>query len=177
MGFTNLFWGFLFMFDFRINGFDILPDFIGYLLFYLGASKLQHAHDRFAKAKPLCALMIFLSLPSLIEIKAGDIGELTLLWTLFSVVLLAIDLTIVHAFCRGIEAMAETQGAPDLAATARTRWTLYLILQVLVILMHAGGFGFPFLTAALVIPLLIFSIIVLVLMMSLMNAAANRLQT
>jgi hypothetical protein len=165
------------MFDFRINGFDILPDFIGYLLFYLGASKLQHAHDRFAKAKPLCALMIFLSLPSLIEFQAGDIGERALLWTLFSVVLLTIDLTIVHAFCRGIEALAESQGVPELAAAARTRWTLYLILQVLVIVMFAGGFFIHFLAAALVIPLLIFSLVVLVLMMRLMIAAANRLQT
>ncbi len=35
-GFGSIFWGFLFMFDFRIQGVDILPNFIGYLFMFLG---------------------------------------------------------------------------------------------------------------------------------------------
>jgi hypothetical protein len=169
-----LFWGFLFLFDFRINGFDVLPDFIGYGLFFMGATKLRHVHARFAQVRPLCGLMIILSLPGLVEGQAGGMG---ILWTLYAFVLVAVDLYIVYGFCRGIEETAASQGAPDLANLARTRWTLYLLMQAAVFAMYVGAFILPFLALAVVIPFLIFSVVVLALMMSLMNKAAHRLRT
>jgi len=169
------------MFDFRINSFDVLPDFVGYLLFYLGAAKLQHASDWFRKAKPFCAVMIVLSLPSLVEIQlttdgAAAIGP-ALLWMLFSIALLAIDLYIVHAFCRGIESLAEAQDVHELAGTARSRWNLYLILQAMVVFMYFSALIAPFFAAIVTIPLFVFSIIVLVLMMVLMHRSSQQLQT
>jgi hypothetical protein len=47
-----LFWGFIFLFDFRLFGFDILPDFIAYILFVQGLSILAERSKNFIGGKP-----------------------------------------------------------------------------------------------------------------------------
>lgn len=45
--------GFLLMFfDLNINGFDLLPDFLGYVLIFIGLGKLAKHSENFAKARP-----------------------------------------------------------------------------------------------------------------------------
>ncbi len=61
-GYINLFRGFLLIvLDFNIGSFDILPDFIGYLLILVGLSYLYSKTDikifNFAKAFSLCLLI------------------------------------------------------------------------------------------------------------------------
>jgi len=162
------------MVDFRLNGFDILPDFVGYLLFYIGLSKMLSANSNFGKAKNVSLLMVFLSLPSLLqmELYPANVG-----WgfgmILFSIIVVILDLYIVFHICRGIEELASQRSVHDLAAQARSRWTLYFILNVLVLMLMV--FAFANILAILVIPLFIFSIIVLILLMGLMKAAEARL--
>lgn len=51
-GFSKLFWGFLIiLLDFRIQGFDILPDIIGYLMIYSGLTQLIYLSEHFKYAK------------------------------------------------------------------------------------------------------------------------------
>ena len=70
-GFIKIFWGLLFVaLDIRINSIDLLlPDFVGYILIVKGLTLLSTEHHYFQKARLAAVVMIFLSLPSLIEIK------------------------------------------------------------------------------------------------------------
>lgn len=68
--FIKIFWGLLFVvLDIRISSIDILPDFIGYILIVKGLTLLAPEHRGFRKARVLAIIMIFVSIPSLIEMK------------------------------------------------------------------------------------------------------------
>ena len=67
-GFTQLYWGFLFvMLNFRIQGFDILPDIVGYIFFAFGFAALASNSEHFKKASRLNIPMIILSIFSIYE--------------------------------------------------------------------------------------------------------------
>ena len=68
MGFKNLFWGFIFLFDLRIGGFDILPDFIAYILFYRGMNMLSDRNENFDKGKVFAIPLIFLSIFDIFQV-------------------------------------------------------------------------------------------------------------
>ena len=58
----KIFIGYLLVFfHIRLNGFDILPDFIGYLLIYLGATTLYFKSDSLAKSRPISIIMTVFS--------------------------------------------------------------------------------------------------------------------
>jgi len=57
LGFGKIFWGFLFFFDFRIQGFDILPDIIGYWLIYIGLKELVSMSSHFAAAQKYAVVL------------------------------------------------------------------------------------------------------------------------
>src|SRR5687767_1975423 len=67
--FISIFWGLLFVvLDIRIGSIDwILPDFIGYILIFKGLTSLAPEHRGFRTARVLAVVMVFLSLPSLVE--------------------------------------------------------------------------------------------------------------
>ena len=59
-GLNRIFIGNLFVFlDFKFNGFDIIPDFIGYLIIISGLTLLSQYHSKYADAKKF-ALFLFL---------------------------------------------------------------------------------------------------------------------
>jgi hypothetical protein len=67
-GFRRIFWGlFLVVLDFRINGFDILPDFLGFVLIAMGLGLLVLLDRRFLTARVLAVLLIVLSLATLLQ--------------------------------------------------------------------------------------------------------------
>jgi hypothetical protein len=63
-GFIFLFWGFLFvLLDKQIKGLNIvLPDLVGYILFFVGLRLLSPLHSGFKKARALAMLMIPIAL-------------------------------------------------------------------------------------------------------------------
>jgi len=69
--FIRIFWGLLFVaLDIRISSIDlILPDFIGYILIVKGLNSLAPEHRGFRRARVFAVIMIFLSIPSLIEMR------------------------------------------------------------------------------------------------------------
>ena len=74
LGFIRIFWGLLFVvLDIRINSIDlILPDFIGYILIVRGLSLLAPEHQWFQRARLFAIIMVFVSIPSLIEMKVDS---------------------------------------------------------------------------------------------------------
>ncbi|MDF2673496.1 MAG: hypothetical protein K0R09_1761, partial [Clostridiales bacterium] len=74
-GFNKLYWGFLFiMIDFKLQGVDVLPDIVGYILFVIGFGMLASCSEYFSKAKSFDTPMIIISLFSIYERPAQSGG-------------------------------------------------------------------------------------------------------
>ena len=178
-GFGSLFWGFLFMFDFRIQGVDILPNFIGYLFMYSGLGNLSSYSSEFGNAKKYSIPLAVLSLFSLYQVQ-NPVGQVTidpLSLGLYSVgiVTVVLDLLLVYHLCLGIIDLAKDQSNDDLQVLAHHRWKYYLYYKVTFTIWFTLGVIAPFLIAIGFIPMLMFSIAVSVLMIALMKKAQDSL--
>ena len=66
MPYNKMFWGFIVIFlDFRIGGFDIIPDFVGFIMIFQALSELELKNDIFSKARNFAGPMILLSIPDI----------------------------------------------------------------------------------------------------------------
>lgn len=136
-GFGKLYWGFLFiMIDFRILGFDILPDIIGYILFALGFSILASNSIYFDKARNFNIVMIVISLFSIYEkpMRTGEswihFGSLGFIGVLIGVIAIVLGLLVIYNLFMGIKDMGEQRGEIGLSVEANNMWTQYLQLQI-----------------------------------------------
>lgn len=138
--FNKFFWGFFFMLvSFKVQGFDIFPDIVGYIMFAIGFNALSVHSDRFEKAKPFNYIMIFLSVFSIYErpAQAGLMQTSLSNWLviLIGVISTIINLIIVYNLFAGIIEMAKKQRKPDIADEADKKWTQYVIIQFAVLLL------------------------------------------
>lgn len=134
--FKKFYWGFFFtLLDFKIQGFDILPDIVGYILFYLGFKVLLNASLHFTHAKNYNIVMIILSVFTIYEKPVQNQGININLWGLilgiFSLIFSL--LTVYHLF-KGIKEMAEQRDYDFIADDADKRWSQYMLLQLGVLL-------------------------------------------
>ncbi len=178
-GFRRIFWGlFLVILDFRINGFDILPDFLGFALIAMGLGLLVPLDRRFLTARVLAVLLIVLSLATLLQhTDAAEADAWPTAWALFEVVYDVLDLAMIWLLCGGIIAVAGERGLRDLADRASFRRMLYVGLAMLgwvVALLARGGMPKDVLVV-LVIGLAVLALVVTFLLMGLMLRAARAL--
>jgi hypothetical protein len=137
-GFNKLYWGFLFtMFGFRIQGFDILPDVVGYLFFAAGFSRLVSSSNYFSIAAKYNIPMIILSLFTIYQgpVQSGGInlGPLGLFSIPISIASLVLNLLIVYNLFMGIKDMAEKQQKYDLVRESDEKWNQYKLLQIAIL--------------------------------------------
>lgn len=141
--FSQIVWGLIFVLvNFRIGGFDVLPDWIGYPLILAGLSTLRTLHLRFkiawAAAWPLLALSILplFGIRSDISLTNGETPEVGAL----AIVSLAMMLQLVlcYGICEGIRVTAARSGRAELAETARNLWIVYFTIGAMTL------FLFPF---------------------------------
>jgi hypothetical protein len=172
MGFGQLLWGFVFLFDFRINGFDILPDAIGYLLIYMGLNWHKEPSSPFHKAQMLIIPLLFLSIFDMFPggLLNGAGGWSTLLRLAYRI----LDLMAVYQICLGIQRLAEARGDFALAQMARTRWNMYFIVGLLA-LFPVIFLWSAFLAGPLAILFFLFGLITYLLMLNLMWECGGRI--
>jgi hypothetical protein len=169
-GFRELFWGFLFLFDFRLNGIDILPDVVGYFLLYNGLVKLEVYSSHFTSS---CRLMILLTILSIPDIYAGWWYPESTFNFVYHLALIFLDLMAVYHLCSGVKQLAAARQRIDLVEKANNRWMLYMIIGLI---SAFGMLGFSVLMhAPLIIALFIFALVVLLLMMDLMKKCETQL--
>lgn len=131
-------WAFFFiLIDFRIQGFDVLPDIVGYLMLSGGLALLAAHSPRFAQARSLSNAMILLSVFSLFEPQSqgGGIhfGAFGPLGFVIGIVAMVVSLLMVYHLFGGIGELASRLGRNDLAAEADLRWRQYLMLAIAVL--------------------------------------------
>lgn len=130
--FNNLKWGFLMiMLDFRIAGIDLLPDFIGYIIFFSSLGYLASQNEYFEKAKNLSIAMIVLSFFTIYQ-KTNNIANNYSLGNpvmfFIGLIALIVDLILVYNIFQGINQMASIQNKDYLISESDECWKYYLIL-------------------------------------------------
>lgn len=179
--FSNLYWGFFFtMLDFRIGHFDILPDIIGYILFFIGLSTLAYTNDYFRKAKTLSIPMIILSIPAIYEnqisFNSVNFGTMLGFNLIIGIASLIIGILIVYDILQGVRELATHNGVREIAFEAEDRWVQFIWLQV-------AGVGtfliifIPFINLIYAIALLIAAIILTVNILKLMKKCGEQLES
>lgn len=184
-GFNKIFWGLiLVLLDFRIQNFDILPDFIGYWMIYQGLQALASYNYNFGKAKMYAAPLLVLSITDFfqwqiaikdLQFSLPAIGFI-LLFTLITV----LNLFMIYYVCKGISEMSLEKNLIELSKRAKHRWQLYLYLNIGLLIIRPIFVLNPQIislniqfVAALIIPLVIITLIILVLLAGLIKDADN----
>lgn len=172
MGFNKILWGFIFLFDFRINGFDILPDFIGYILIFLGLKMLAERNENFNKAKLLALPLIFLSLLDIYQTQDNaQVVSHSFFVEIIGIAFMVISLIMVYRICLGISEMAGMKSDTELEIKAMQRWKIYLISEILLL----SVIIIPSFFALLFFPIVIFSFVAYILILLLLKDAERRL--
>jgi hypothetical protein len=116
-----IFWGLLLVIlDFKLNQFDVLPDFIGYILVSLGCGGLVAASGKFAIARNSCWALLVLSLVEFIV--TGDLRAI------LGIVQLVLNCTMMWFLLGGFMDLSLSMGRPDLAEKAGNRRMVYVAL-------------------------------------------------
>ncbi len=127
--FKKFFVAFIFiMVEFRIKGFDVLPDFIGYILILNGLSAFQGINGLFERAKKLVLPMILLSALTFYQVPGSSLvfGFSAIIGMLGEI----IKLLLIYSLFMGIKKMANDRRLDKLALEAESSWRFYLIIGV-----------------------------------------------
>lgn len=176
-GLNNLFWGFLFIsLNFRICGFDILPDVIGFILFTMAFSQLKEHSQHFSKAATLNIFTIILSIFSIYEVKNnnsgitfGILGPFGILVGLASLILI---LYVIYNLFMGMKEMLNNHNKHVLAEEADNRWNQYKALTIASILAFIVIY-IPVLNILYMLGVLIFGIVFLVKTMKYLSSCKD----
>lgn len=179
MGFNKLFWGLLFMIDFRIGGFDILPDIIGYILMLSGLNLLNHENSFFESGKKFTYPLIVLSIFDIFQpaqqgsgVALGGYNFLTFLIGLISIICYIL---LIYNICKGTAELAYAKENHEIAEMANKRWSYFLIMQIVLLFFFLSSWILLPLVAILFFPLFIGMIVVQILLMGLMKKAEEYL--
>lgn len=134
-GLNKLYWGFLLiMLSLRIQGFDILPDIVGYILFASAFSDLASESTNFSTAAKFNIPMIILSVFSIYQnpaqVQGINLGSLGLLSIPLGIATFVLNLLVVYNIFMGIKAMASQRGQFELASESDQKWNQYKMLQI-----------------------------------------------
>jgi len=118
------------MLDFRISGFDILPDILGFIFFAIGIKALLAESEHFQQAGKFNLAMIFLSFFSLYEPPSGPESAFNIFGFLVAIVTIIVTWHLVYHLFMGISELASSAGRSDLQAEAVRRWEQYRHLMI-----------------------------------------------
>lgn len=170
MAYKKLLWGFLFFIDIRIGGFDILPDFIGFLSIFSGLALVEDRNEFYPKAKKIAFVMIFVSFFDLFSV---EITTFNSTWTwgvlLFGLASTVAMLSMVYCICSGLSEEFDKSGLSELAIVTSKRWQLYLIATILMYVVILFPIPLIFILVALL------SLVSYILMVELMHRASLEL--
>jgi hypothetical protein len=176
-GFFKYYWGFLFiMLDFRLQGVDIMPDVIGFVLFMIGFQTLAAQSEYFQKGKAFNVIMIVVSIFSIYEkpVQGGGIhiNPIGAIIGLLSLVLLII---VVYHLFMGIKEMASKRRLFDLVEEAGQKWTYFLVFQIVALFLFVLIFIPPLFIVG-VFAMFFAAIVLMVILMRFMKTCGEQLR-
>lgn len=121
--FSLIFWGLLLvLLDFSVNGIDVLPDGIGYILAAAGCAGLARLSQRFKTAIVLCFVLAALWLFGF-----GVRGEIVAAYGLITTV---VNCAMIWQLLGGISEFARRQELSDMAQRAENRRITYVAIMM-----------------------------------------------
>ncbi|MEL7654754.1 MAG: hypothetical protein AAGU75_02470 [Bacillota bacterium] len=151
-GLQLAFWGLLFtVINIRIQGFDIVPDIIGYIMIIIGLGRIEKYEEKFNSAKKISYVLAVMALVSIyqapiqstvnqdgmmgtaassVNFSAGIFGSNALLGTLMMIAGLAANIYFTYTMCMGMKTLLEQVGDAALAGICEDRWKLVLAAQI-----------------------------------------------
>ncbi|MGD8191428.1 hypothetical protein ACQCN2_15715 [Brevibacillus ginsengisoli] len=181
-GLSKVFWGILLVFlDFRFNGFDVLPDLIGFILMLIGFSQLSTLNIRFNNAKIATIPLLFFSILELFHVQTdiplSTTEPLSGVAVLLSLCGTVLNLYVIFNLCKGIEELALQSGKMELADMANTRWRYYLWFTIAFTVLSLLVVGISLFLWFLFIPIVICGFIATILILILIRQADQTLRT
>ncbi len=178
-GFSIIKLGILFtLLDFKIQGFDILPDIIGYIFFAIGFSILASSSEHFIVASKFNIPLIILSMFSIYErpVQGGRIqfcilGPFSVIIVIIAVIL---NLKLMYHLFKGICEIAKRVDEMELYKESNQKWNQYLTLQLTTLLSFIL-ISIPVLGSILVIFLIIAYIILAIAIMGFIKRCGESL--
>ncbi|MDF2668710.1 MAG: hypothetical protein K0R67_1016 [Paenibacillus sp.] len=174
MKYNGLFWGFLFFFDFRLGGMDILPDTIGYVLMAIAFTNLDAEGTYFQKGKRMSIILAVLSIFDFFQF-AGPTSTTSSMFTVLSLVIWLMNAKLVQLICNGIASQARDNDFSVLEEKALFRWKLYRVIVITTPMLMVFSLFAVQLVGLLLIPIFLYTIVVLAMMMGLMKQAESTL--
>jgi hypothetical protein len=174
----------------NIQGFDIFPDVVGYILVVVGLGKIERYEEKFNLAKRVAYLQIVLAAVNIVKpqnqdisnsgeflqttnvsFSAGIFGNNPWLATLLALAGMAAGIAFAYAMCMGMKNILIRTGDEALARVCEDRWKLLLISQIgLAASMLLALVPFP-LAMTVAIAFAIFAFIAMILFLLLINHA------
>jgi len=142
----QLIWlGYVFLFDLRVAGFDVLPDAVGYLLIGLGLHRLSRVNQHFAAAARLAPVAMVLSLADFYQPSKPGTGPLVLtgpsfstltgaLLTVGTMAMLVVNMMMTWHLLMGTAQLAKRHKEDDIEERAGTLWPEYKTLHILLLI-------------------------------------------
>jgi hypothetical protein len=143
----DLLWtAFIFLFDVRIAGFDVLPDVVGYVLMVIGLKRLASLNGHFAAAAKLAPLTALVSLADFYQPPVAGASLLAVggptfktpvgaALTIAGIVLVALNLFLVYHIMAGIIEVATKKKDEDVLEAATPLWGEYRALHILLLIL------------------------------------------
>ncbi len=129
---TQIFWGYiLVLFHFRINGFDLLPNFLGYILVCVGLTKLLGESKSFKKARPLGMIMAIYSAVIAMGDLAG-VGFAGALFTALNLISVGMWIYLTYLIVLGVKDLELNTGTALRFHYLFIIWKIQAVLQVAV---------------------------------------------
>jgi hypothetical protein len=168
--FGQIFWGLLLVIlDLKFNGFDVLPDFFGFILVAVGCGGLVDLSRRFFTAQTLSWILAVLSLVSF--------AIPTELASLYGFVYLAVDCGLIWFLLGGVMEFASARERPDLRLRASNRRLAYVVLMCVGTLVGVVGQGSRDAATLMLIMFVVCFIPLLVLILHLIHRVKHELAT
>lgn len=165
--FAQIFWGvFLSFFSLKINGFDLLPDVIGYILMAVGLGGVGEISGKFSTASVCAWIMSPISVVGMIP--SRTVSELAIIVMPFSLVF---GCTLIWSMLGGIIDFATDKQRSDLAERAVNRRLAFVI--ALCVGTIAGFLGRD--AVILVIPVAIVLAVLTILILHLIHRVKHEL--
>jgi len=167
-GFGQVFWGLLLVIlDFNLNHFDVLPDFIGYILVAVGLGGLTGLSRQFATARTCAWVLVPVDIVGLLPAE-----ELAVIVSLVNLVL---NCVMMWYLLGGIMDYAVAQNRPDLAERASARRVAYVALMCVAAALGflargAGGAG-----AMLAVVIVVCGLILVIMILHLIHRVRTEL--
>lgn len=119
--------------DFAVQGYDILPDVIGYIMLAIGLMPLTNVNPHFRRARNVSLLMIVIGVLTFITPVRSfviEMANIAILSVLLSIAIYVIELVFMYSILMGIAELARSNREHSLSVRAMLLWKYYWILIV-----------------------------------------------